>query len=209
MGLDWQADNKPKPGHEAEFDEIRRKLDKGRRFGRRKLERRLIEISVPPVATLGAPRVGEDQRATDWVLERYPNRTDQSWSEERWLQEFDGYYVVELAPPSDGLPRYTNGGLGEYIEAYSFRAAFLEDCEDILDDTYFEAYNEREPAELVEYGKSLIEKAERYAQAHDIDLGALDTDDTESDSFKLDVVLSAGRWCIYWGERGHAMRPWF
>jgi hypothetical protein len=209
MGLDWQPDHKSMSGFEAEFEQIKAKLEKGRRFGRRKLEKRFEEISISPYETLRAPRVGRDDEATAWIMDRYPDRAQKEWSEEWWLNEFDGYYVLDLAPACDGLPRYTNGGLGEYIEAFSFRAAFLEDCEDILEDTYYEAYNPRSPAELIEYGKSLIAKAEDYSRTHDIGLTKLDTEDVDGDGFRLDVVLSAGRWCIYWGEQGHALNPWY
>jgi hypothetical protein len=51
-------------------------------------------------------------------------------------------------PPCDGLPRYTNGSPGGYVERYSFRAQFLQDCEEELgDDLLATAYESKLPDE--------------------------------------------------------------
>ena len=230
MGLDWLPGNKPKPGYEEEYhaiiqalDESRHNEDKGffaRLFSRKPereineeaLTERFHEISIPAYETLDAPRVGYDEAANDWARRmREENKPDVP--EEEWLQHYHGYYVLDLAPPCDGLPRYTNAPMG-YVEAYSFRAKFLEHCVDIIGEPRFaRGYERMTPEELVAYGRELIVCAESWAADHGIDVGAVsraeEDFDLDSPEAKVDIVLSAGRWCVFWGERGHILDPYF
>ncbi len=77
MGLDWMLHaHKAKPGHEAQYLTITRKLDAldadksvtkhQRALLRRDLEAALEQVSVSPYAVIGAPRVGIDEAATAW-----------------------------------------------------------------------------------------------------------------------------------------------
>ena len=209
MGLDWGPLNRPKPGFEKEVEELTERLETLSERARKPIDERLDQISISPFETLGAPRVGKDAVADDWALEKYPHRKRRWWSEARFLRAFKGYYVLTLAPPCDGMPRYTNGGEESYIEAFSFRAEFLRDCEDILEGEFFEAFIDRTAEELVVYGKRLIEQATKFAHDSDIDIDRLEADDLDGDRLRLDIVLSAGRWCVYWGERGHALTAWY
>ena len=66
--------------------------------------------------------------------------------------------------------------------------------------------------ELSPYGKALIARAGSYTGEKGIDLAALDKappEDPDSDEFHLHVVMSAGRWCLFWAERGHFLESYW
>lgn len=133
IGLDWQPLGRPKPGDEAEYAALYEKVVL---FGDRNKSRlkRWSEIQISPYETLGAPRVGVNVDADRWVAEQYPNRPRElsSLSQSEFVARFHGLYVLEILPESDGLPTYSDGGFGSYCEAFTFRAKFLEGCEDVL-----------------------------------------------------------------------------
>ena len=228
MGLDWIPANKPKPGHEAEFATLARRLDEGdftearphlnRLLGRLfnpsearasswgRLLDRYEAISIAPFDTLDAPRVGQNDEATEYARKAYA-QSDSELSEEEWLESKRGLPVPALIEGSDGLPSYTHGGLpGDRMPVYSFRAKFLEQCEDIIGfDLATDCWVSKDADGTLGFGKALLRKAEDYARARGIELEDLDTEDWDSDEFRLDIVVSAGRWCIFWAERGHGL----
>src|SRR5512140_50841 len=123
MGLDWNPLARPKAGNEAEFDRLFSLLN-GKEplyltvfsafFGitspKRKREKRLArfrEISEPPFETLGAPRVGFDAAADAWLRARLDAK-GKAGEFENARRQMHGYYVLDLLPPCDGLPLYTN-----------------------------------------------------------------------------------------------------
>ena len=213
MGLDWQPLGRPKPGHEAEFNRLFEKLMDGVRAATRARERmRAIEVS--PFETLGAPRIGFDEQADRWAEEQYRQRpaTEPSVSLESFMQDLHGCYVLEILPWNDGLPPYTNGSFGGWCELYSFRAQFLDICEDVIDeDLLKEAWGDHTAAELVDYGGRLRDRAVAFAERHGLTgmLAQRDPPETEeeqeSPAGQVHIVISAARWCLFWGERGHAM----
>ena len=228
MGLDWLPGSKPKPGHEEEYLEIFTALQEDRKTSKKRsifnifsreeriridteaLQARFHEISLPAYESLDAPRVGYDESATEWARKTRAEHRPEI-PEKEWLDSYHGFYVFDLAPKCDGLPRYTNAPMG-YVEAYSFRGQFLKDTLDIIGENLFERAYERVLApEMIMYGKELIMRAEAWATEHGIDLTSINPEakDFELDSpeGKLDIVMSAGRWCIFWGERGHLLDP--
>lgn len=213
MGLDWNPGPKPKPGCEAEYLDLYRILDETRdEAERERLIERFTEISITAFETLKTPRVGHDNAATTWIRERYDEQ-DRGMSPEEWVNRFEGFYVLPLVPECDGLPLYTNGYPGGYVEAYAFRAQFLRDCEDIIgEDLLNEGFESKLPDELVRYGNALIGKAEAHAAANGIDIGKLDREppeDPDSDDFRVHVVMSAGRWCLFWAGQGHFLEAYW
>lgn len=116
-----------------------------------------------------------------------------------------GFYVLDLVSACDGLPRYSNGNPGGYVERYAFRGQYLKDCTDIIGKELLEsAYISKLPAETMAYGDDLLQSALRIASMQKIDLNGLGyPEDEDSIEFHLDVVLSAAKWCKYWAERGH------
>ena len=162
--------------------------------------------------TLSTPRVGFDAAATEWALQKaFPNRVDKSVTEQVFIEQMCGFYVLDLVPPCDGIPRYSNGHAGGYIERYSFRGQFLKDCTEIIGDELFESgYASKLPDETVAYGDRLLEAASQFATTRSIDTATIDlAEDPESIEFRLDAVFCGGRWCEYWGRRGHWLEAYF
>jgi hypothetical protein len=134
------------------------------------------------------------------------------------LKEFEGYYVVRLVE-CDGVPKYSHGGLYEGADDTSFRGAFLNGCHDVLNkDLLNEAWNHKFPVEAVAYGKALLAAAEAAEAAGRAPmrrrtllsrLGLAKESEPVAMADQLDIVRAAGRWFIFWGERGHPIRAWF
>lgn len=207
MGLDWNPGNKPKPGYEEEFDRLFRQLENvPERTEQESLLQRFRDISISAFETLNTPRVGYSEAADAWAREAYRERSPDC-TEQEWLQRLQGFYVLPLVPKCDGIPRYSNGDPGGYVEPYSFRAQFLVlDCEEIIGPRLVEqAYGSKLSREMLAYGNELITKAEEFARRNHIDLEHLDIDDYDGIDVKVDVVLAAGRWCRFWAERGHIL----
>jgi hypothetical protein len=220
VGLDWNPGNKPKPGHEAEFVDLFNRIEAGRAGDARDgLIKRFREISITAFETLGAPVVGRDPQADEWARQL---RVEQGYdeSEENFLAHLNGFAVLPLVPPCDGLPRYTNGSPGGYVEEYAFRAQFLQDCaDDIGEELLAAAYESKLSDELLVYGRQLLARAEDLARRHGVDpLNLVVPDEvptmeefeagkraptTWSVEHRVDVAHSAGRWCVFWAERGH------
>jgi hypothetical protein len=211
MGLDWNPGPRAKPGHEQEFAELWQKLHRKWCFGREKKVARFKAITLPAFETLAAPRAGVDPRADEWVREQYPKRLDKTLSEAAWREAFRGFHVLPLVPACDGLPRYTNGAPGGYVEAYAFRGQFLKDSEAIIGaDLVARAWDSKNPAETLSYGNHLLERAQSFIERERLDPAKISWEaDDRSNEFRVDVVLSAGRWCRFWAERGHWLEAYF
>ncbi len=211
MGLDWNPGPKAKSGFEAEFTRLWTRLHARHCFFRDRKTVRFKEITLSAFETLAAPRVGIDPRADNWAREKYPKRTDKNLSEEEWFRKLLGFYVVELVGPCDGLPRYSNGSVGGYVERFSFRGQFLKDCTDIIGpDILNSAWVSKPPDETRAYGDVLLGRALDFSRREKIDLTTINCpEDSASREFHLDVVLSAARWCHFWSERGHWLEAYF
>jgi hypothetical protein len=171
--------------------------------------RRFMEISISAFETLQAPRVGVAPEADAWARDQH-TRQNESTPLNEWLEKLKGLYVVSVVQPCDGVPRYSNGSVAGYVEPFSFRAQFLTDCTAIIGaDCLERAYQSQLPPPLLEYGRTLLAKAETFARAHGFDLGALNIDDVDSVESQLDAVICAGRWCIFWAERGHPLEAYW
>jgi hypothetical protein len=212
MGLDWNPGPKAKPGHEQEFAELWQKLHAKTCYFRDRKKRRFAEITLTAFETLNTPRVGFDAAATEWAMrEAFPNRVNKSLTEEVFVSQMRGFYVLDIVPPCDGIPRYSNGSAGGYVERYSFRGQFLQDCEAIVGKELFEqGYVSKPPEETAAYGAQLLAAAAKFAEAQNIDTTSIHlVEEPESVEFQLDVVFCAGRWCHFWGERGHWLEAYF
>ena len=236
MGLDWLAGNKPKPGFETEFRELLDAKARGEEASEQTIER-FHEISLAAYTQVGAPIVGTDSEADAWVLLRVrsneleeqelqaiygddidlskpENAKPRDDDERETLTKMEGYRVLELAPPCDGLPRYTMGAFSDHVDLTSFRGKFLHDCEDIIGEELLEkAYEDHMPDELVEFGNTLLEHAKRFAADNDCehvaDMRELPDDDESEAAHRAHILFAAGRWCVYWGSRGHFLDTWF
>lgn len=226
MGLDWNPIGKAKPGHEEEFEHLFHRLGelpvnvgawerlkrRLRGIDRDALDRRWREIQITTYETLGAPRVGTDAPADDWARARYREQEHPAQSEAQFMPEMQGYYVLALAPPCDGMPCYSNGAMG-YVEASSFRAQFLAvDCEDIIGpNTLEKCYHSCLAPGLAALGHELRGWAISYAGRHGVSQVEGRPVDAvgEGPERKAHILFCAARWCEYWSSRGHGLEAYW
>ena len=206
MGLDWLPGPKPMVGFEAEFEAIWHRIQNHEGPSDAEVQR-VNAITTSAYESLAAPRVDIDEVATEWARKRYD--APEGKSIEQFLAGLNGYYVLELVPPCDGIPRYSNGEVGN-VDRYSFRAQFLGDCREIIsDELFYSAWESKLVAETKVYGTELLQSATGFADRHGLYVRAVPPDDPESAEFLLDVVYSAAKWCQFWADRGHWLEAYF
>lgn len=213
MGLDLIVEPCAAPGHEAEWRRLMERIfGKRRWFQRRRLSHKEVErlnaISIPPYKQVGAPRVGFDAAADAWIIAQRKAKTPEDIA--ATLKKFSGFYVLTLAK-CDGVPAYSHGSISADLDETSFRGEFLLNCTKVLDeDTLHGVFGKKWPEAAVAYGRALLaaaDDAERSPRkARRKSSGAfLDTATGEPipRAEQLDIVRAAGRWFVFWGERGH------
>ena len=210
MGLDWNPLARPRDDHEEEFIRLFRTLEDGGADGdREKTLERFRAISQPPFELLGAPRVGFDAAADEWLrasLEEAGKLDDLAEAQEA----MKGYHVLDLLPPCDGFPIYTHYGHYDGLDRYSFRAKFLDDVEEVIGPELHErAYQRMLARKLEEYGSQLMAAARTFVASRGIAEPAEPSEDFGSDESRAHILFSAARWCLYWAARGHGLDPWF
>jgi hypothetical protein len=215
MGLDLVVEGCAKPGHEAEWHRI---LE--RAFAEHELSEadiaRFQDISIPGYQRIGAPRVGYDSAADAWIIEA--RKADTPEEAAAVVKEFHGYYALRVVP-CDGVPEYSNGGAYDGVDETSFRGAFLRDCRDVLGkDLLKDAWSSKMPEAAIIYGRALLAAADAAEMAGTVAkprrtilarLGLAKTPEPVAIAEQLDIVRAAGRWYIFWGERGHPIRAWY
>ena len=233
MGLDLIPMGRPKPGHEEEWQRLMQPLYEDREETDGAAERRL-EISESSYATAGAPRVGEDEEANDWYRGHF--RKPEGLTDAEFFEEAKGYYVLDLVVGKcDGVPIYSHGDLYDGVDKTSFRGKFLEFCKDLLEDEMllYRAWTSvMPPEEAVEYGQALLASAEnpwvepppppppppppepgfvdRLLGRKTPEPEPPEPPPTEEDVEEMrNILRAAGRWYIFWGERGHPINAWF
>ena len=226
MGLDWNPLGKPKPGFEQEFEKVFKLLGelpanvgwfeklrlrlKG--VDREAIDRRWLEIQITPYETLQAPQVGINPAATEWALLRFAEMEDPKPSKDEFLREMNEYYVLDLVPKCDGIPWYSNGGMG-YVEKFSFRAQFLSDFEHIIGaDTLEKCYVSCLAPGLDALGHELRACALSYSVRE----GVAHVEHVDNPDFELEtaesnahILFSAARWCEYWSSHGHGLEAYW
>ncbi len=204
MALDWHPGKRPKRGHKREFERIVQALKDKDRPDLEDLLERYHEISISAYRTLKAPRVGYSERADWWAKQAYADAAP-DMTQAAWMAQLKGVYVLALVPPCDGLPRYTVDE-DEDGEAFTFRAERLLDCRHIIGDELLnQAYVLMSSKEMLAYGNALLAGAHDFAAREGIEIKPLYAVEPDRPEIKIDIVLSAGRWCIFWAERGHIL----
>jgi hypothetical protein len=212
MGLDLVVEGCAKPGHETEWRQF---LERAFADGQPSAAEiaRFNEISIPAYQRLGAPRVGIDAAADTWIIQAQNAQTPEAV--EATLKEFAGYHVLRLVK-CDGVPTYSNGGFYD-VDETSFRGEFLKSCMSVIDKRMLDdAWEHKFPEAAISYGRALLDAAEaaealpretprNFLSRLGLTKPAEQTPLTE----QLDIVRSAGRWFIFWGEQGHAIRAYF
>lgn len=215
MGLDLVVEGCAKPGHEAEWLQLLQRAYSNDQLADKEISR-FNEISIPGYEHIGAPRVGEDAAADAWIIAAREAQTPEEIA--TTLKEYSGYYAVQLLN-CDGVPKYSNGGIYDNYEVdeTSFRGDFLKGCGDVLDKQLLAvAWEHKLPDAAIEYGRALLEAA-NTAELSPVDthpgflvrLGLVKAAERFPLSEQIDIVREAGRWYIFWGERGHPIRAWF
>lgn len=213
MGLDLVVEGCAKPGHESEWRQILTRAFADAQLSEAEVAR-FREISVPGYERIGAPRVGFDAAADAWIIDARKAKTSEEVA--ATLKEFFGYFVVRLVK-CDGVPIYSNGGHYDGVDETSFRGAFLKDCESVIDRKLVNAaWEHKLPEAAIRYGQALVaaadtaEKTPRELHRSFLSrLGLRKSAETPPLQEQLDIVRAAGRWFIFWGERGHPIRAYF
>ena len=174
MGLDMRPMGKPKPGFEQRFVDIFEMVTKntipqpsfldklkGKKYPTKdELLQEWFANQIQTYETIKAPRVGRDKEADEWIRSKY-SELEEKPPLEQFLQEHDGYYVIELAKEQDGVPVYIAMGQDENV----FRGQFLQDCIDIIgEDLVNEAWETKLANETLDYGNRLMAVADKIAK---------------------------------------------
>ena len=218
MGLDLVVEACAKPGCEAEWRRTVERVFANDQPSDVELDR-FAEISIPAHQRLGAPRVGYDPAADEWIIETRKAGDPEEIA--AVLKDFHGYYALALVK-SDGTPEYSHGGLYEGVDETSFRGAFLSDCGSILQKALIEqAWDHKFPEAALAYGHALMVAADAAGNHGPLTipppkrsfLSRLGLAKTAREPLPFDeqlkIVEAAGRWFIFWGERGHPIRAWY
>jgi len=217
MGLDMRPMGKPKTSFEKRYIEIFKMISdgkipkptlidrlKGKKFPTKKeLLEEWLSNQITTYETIKAPQVGRDEEANLWVREKYEELEDKP-SLEKFLKDYEGYYVIELAKEQDGVPVYISLGQDENV----FRGQFLDDCIDLIgEELVAEAWNTKLADETLDYGKKLMGVADKIAEENNLEY--LKSQRTPPDvdenmiEWKLHIIFSLAKWLIFYGKNGH------
>lgn len=217
MGLDMRPLGKPKPGCEDEFVKIFNILqnreeqkisliDKLKGNKEKTIEQLLDiwnELQISSFETIKAPMVGRDIEANNWLNSLYET-TDKSEGKEKFFEDYNGYYVIELAKELDGVPVYRS----PVADANVFRGEFLRDCEDIIGEKLAsEAWISKLSYEALDYGNRLMNLAEKLTIRNNLQYLKSIRNPPENDEdtieSKLHIVFSLAKWLVFYGKNGH------
>lgn len=207
MGLDMRPLSKPKAGKEQRFYELYSLIPSENLSPdqREQLLEEWFALGIPSYETIKAPQVGRDAQADAWLHEQYDadDNPDKPPFDEVY-QDYQGYYVIELAPEQDSVPVYRAFGQDENV----FRGQFLADCQELIgEDLFNEAWSNHLAEEAVDYAHRLIAAVTPAAQQHGLEYlkDQYEPPEAEPESLEsqLHIVYSLARWLIFYGSRGH------
>ena len=207
MGLDMRPLNKPKAGQEKRFYELY-DLILSENLSPNQQEQLLEEwfaLGIPSYETIKAPQVGRDAQADVWLREQYEaNDNPDKPPFDEVYQDYQGYYVIELAPEQNSVPVYRAFGQDENV----FRGQFLADCQELIGkDLLNEAWSNHLAEEAVDYAQRLIAAVASAARQHGLEYlkDQYEAPEAEPESLEsqLHIVYSLARWLMFYGSRGH------
>ena len=208
---------KPKPGFEDRYLEIYKMITsyeilranfikklRGEKYPTR--EELLAEWFANQISTyeiIKAPMVGRDEVADLWIRDRY-NELEHKPPLDKYLKDYQGYYVIELAEEKDGVPCYISLGQDENV----FRGEFLKDCIDLIGkELVEEAWKTKLADETLDYGNRLMEVADKIAKENGLEYLKEQKNPPEISEdtieWKLHIVISLAKWLIFYGRNGH------
>lgn len=212
MGLDLVVEGRAKAGHEVEWRRLVERVFANDELSDADIAR-FNQISTPAYENVGAPRVGYDAAADAWIIKAQQAQTSEEIAQA--LMQFHGHYVLQLVE-CDGLPVYSNAGLYDGVDETSFRGSFLKDCANVISDEMLsQAWEHKFPEAALDYGRALLEAA-HAAETSPREkrksllsrLSFFKPAATLPLQEQMDIVRAAGRWFIFWGERGHPIRAY-
>lgn len=223
MGLDMIPMGKPKQGFEQRYHQIYRIIKgkekqkisfidrlKGKKLlSEDELLKEWFDIQIASYDTIKAPRVGRDKEANDWIKQKY-RESDNKLSEEDFIKDYEGYYVIELAKELDGIPVYASMEQDRNV----FRGEFMQDCIDLIgEDLVNEAWYTKLAGDALDYGNRLMSAADKIAKDNKLQYlkeqrMPPETDENSIES-KLHIVYSLARWLIFYGKNGHGYEAYF
>lgn len=176
---------------------------------------RLRDISQVPGETIGAPVVGKDAAADQYVKERFGDKANGAEEVSQAMARFRGYPIMDIMPVSDGFPVYSNYGAGyDGLTRASFRGEFLRGCPLVLSDIEIgNAWHPMLAGEFAAWGRDLRRAADQFAADNNL-THVLDNRDYQSEisdgpEAQLHIVDQAARWAKFWSELGHGTDPDF
>jgi len=216
VGLDLVVERCAKPGHETEWHRLVERSFSGEGLSKAETAR-FNDISVPGYERIGAPRIGIDAAADAYVIEACKGQTSKQVA--ATLRKFSGHYVSRLVA-CDGVPAYSNCGAYDGIDGTSFRGQFLRDCTKVIDEPLLHAaWDHKLPEAAIAYGRALLAaadaaetsatKAHRSSSSRRGRAKSAKSPPSVPLPEQLDIVRAAGRWYVFWGERGHPIRAYF
>ena len=228
MGLDMNPMGKPKPDHEDEFLDLFLKLNGrapsegrglfgkllGKKDDHEAMTARFQDIMIAPWEAIGAPVVGTDPEADDWVRKVFrEGRMPSMASEDEALEKMTGYRALQVMEVCDGFPIYTHAYDYDGVDRTSFRGAFLTLCEGVLsEDIINAAWTNMLADELADWGRTVGAEAASFAEANRVYhvIGQRDAEfDEDSPASKAHIADSAARWAAFWSSRGHGSEAFF
>ena len=209
MALEWEPLPTPKRGFEREFVDLFHKLVAARGAKRDQVMEWFLQIAEPPFETIGAPRVGKDAAADDWLRARL-EKSNRLPELPQLVREMHGYCVLELMPPCDGFPVYSNHKTVEHLDRYSFHAELLAGVHDVLGETLSAQLNVMMlPEQHRELAEQLLETADRFVNEHALPVHVATIREPVFPDGTLEakghLLYAAAKWCTYWSQRGHGL----
>jgi hypothetical protein len=209
VGLEWEPLATPVRGYEDEFERLFHKLAGTTGARRAQILEWFAKVAEPPFATIGAPRVGFDDSANEWLRARLEksNRLDEL---DAIRTEMRGYNVLELMPPCEGFPVYSNHIIDDNLDRYSFHAELLADESEELGTELFEQmYTMMLPIEHRDFGEKLLFVASRFAAdnrlAESVELVREPIFPEGTIERRGHILFAAAKWSLYWSQRGYGL----
>jgi len=206
MALDWEPLPRPKRGYEREYVDLFHKLVRAEGRSRDQVMGWFLDITEPSFATIGAPRIGHDEAADEWLRTRL-EKSGRLAELPQLQAEMDGDHVLEIMPPCDGFPVYSRHRDVEHLDRYSFHAELLRGI--VADDLWQRAHQMMLVEDHHAYAEQLLDAAMTFSYEHKLP-SHVETirepvfpEDTAERSGH--ILFAAAKWCWYWSERGYGL----
>ena len=173
---------------------------------------RLDEISEPCYTHLGAPIVGKDLEADEWLKKAFARKELDAKNETEALQKFKGLYALDVLPVCDGFPVYSASTWNKGYDRTIFYGPVFEACESLIGKELSEGiYGPLFASELAIWSKKLRSWADEFAKINNLEaiLGDRNFKSDRDPDVSLHIVDQMARWSQFWSSKGHGSIPRF